>query len=114
MNIETAFGPVVFDDVGCEAFEYVRNAFKSLDFARIESTGQFYYAEAFRDDLSEHVSPKDQFDFVIETARVTNWGGGLNGLPSWVRTHRRVHRWVQAKLIFTGLRRQISKRTYVA
>jgi hypothetical protein len=71
MNVETAFGPVVFDDVGCEAFEYVTNAFKSLDFARIESTGHFYYAEALRDDLSEHVRPKDQFDFVIETARIT-------------------------------------------
>jgi hypothetical protein len=46
--------------------------------------------------------------------QLSNWGGGLNGLPSWVRTYRRVHRWVQAKLIFTGLRRQISKRTYVA
>lgn len=38
---------------------------------------------------------------------LTNWGGGLNGLPSWVRTHRRVHRWVQAKLTLTALRRTI-------
>ena len=29
----------------------------------------------------------------------TNWGGGLTGLPPWVRTHVRVRRWIQAKLI---------------
>jgi hypothetical protein len=38
----------------------------------------------------------------------TNWGGGLNPLPSWVRTYRRVHRWVQAKLTLTCLRRQLA------
>ena len=37
---------------------------------------------------------------------LTNWGGGLNGLPAWVRTHRRVHRWVQAKLVLTQLKRE--------
>ena len=36
---------------------------------------------------------------------LTNWGGGLNGLPSWVRTHRRVRLWVQAKLVLTQLKR---------
>ena len=45
---------------------------------------------------------------------LTNWWGGLNGLPSWVRTHRRVHRWVQAKLILYALKRQCRKPTYVA
>lgn len=39
---------------------------------------------------------------------LTNWGGGLNGLPAWVRTHRRVHRWVQSKLTLTALRRELS------
>lgn len=37
----------------------------------------------------------------------TNWGGALTHLPPWVRTHRRVHRWVQAKLTLTSLRRSI-------
>jgi hypothetical protein len=37
---------------------------------------------------------------------LTNWGGGLVTLPPWVRTYRRVHRWVQAKLSLTALRRQ--------
>jgi Transposase DDE domain len=34
-----------------------------------------------------------------------NWGGGLTALPPWVRTHRRVHRWVQAKLVLAALKR---------
>jgi hypothetical protein len=38
----------------------------------------------------------------------TNWGGGLQQLPSWVRTYRRVHRWVQAKLVLTLLHRQLA------
>lgn len=45
--------------------------------------------------------------------RLSNWGGGLSGLPAWVRTHRRVHRWVQAKLILTAIRRRILSGTYV-
>lgn len=43
---------------------------------------------------------------------LTNWGGGLVGLPPWVRTHRRVRRWVQAKLILSALRRRIRNTTY--
>lgn len=46
--------------------------------------------------------------------RLTNWGGGLTHLPPWVRTHRRVHQWVQAKLILTSLRQRIQVRTYAA
>jgi len=34
-----------------------------------------------------------------------NWGGGRTGLPAWVRTHRRVRRWVQAKLVLTAVKR---------
>jgi hypothetical protein len=37
---------------------------------------------------------------------LTNWGGGLTCLPAWVRTHRRVRRWVQAKLVLTRLKRE--------
>jgi len=44
---------------------------------------------------------------------LTNWGGGLTHLPAWVRTHRRVRRWVQGKLVLTGLRRAIKQTTYV-
>jgi hypothetical protein len=47
-------------------------------------------------------------------ANLTNWGGGLNGLPAWVRTYPRVRRWVQAKLVLTALKRQLNTTTYVA
>lgn len=43
----------------------------------------------------------------------TNWGGGLTHLPAWVRTHRRVRLWVQAKLALTALRRAIKTTGYV-
>jgi hypothetical protein len=45
---------------------------------------------------------------------LVNWGGGLTGLPAWVRTHRRVHRWVQAKLILSALKQQLRQTTYAA
>jgi hypothetical protein len=43
----------------------------------------------------------------------TNWGGGLTHLPPWARTHRRVQRWVEAKLALTALRRNRNQTTYV-
>ena len=46
-------------------------------------------------------------------ASCTNWGGGMTHLPPWVRTHRRVRRWVQAKLTLTALRRATKTTTYV-
>jgi len=46
--------------------------------------------------------------------QLTSFGAGLSPLPAWVRTHRRVHRWVQAKLIFNRLRMDAHARTYVA
>jgi hypothetical protein len=45
---------------------------------------------------------------------LTNCGGGLSGLPAWVRTHRRVRRWVQAKLVLAALKRDAPIRTYAA
>jgi len=36
---------------------------------------------------------------------LVNWGGGLTCLPAWVRTHRRVRRWVQAKLALAAIKR---------
>jgi hypothetical protein len=37
---------------------------------------------------------------------LTNWGGGLGPLPAWVRTLRRVDRWVRAKLVLTAIKRR--------
>jgi hypothetical protein len=47
---------------------------------------------------------KDRAEVERRFGNLTNWGGGLSGLPSWVRTHRRVRRWVQAKLVLTKLK----------
>jgi len=63
---------------------------------------------AFADRLMQ-----DRSEIERQFGSWSNWGGGLTGLPPWVRTHRRVHRWVQAKLVLTGLKRQNSIRTYV-
>ena len=38
---------------------------------------------------------------------ISSWGGGLTHLPAWVRTYRRVHRWVQAKLTLFLLKTQL-------
>lgn len=54
----------------------------------------------------------DRAEIERRFGHLTNWGGGLSGLPAWVRTHRRVRRWVQAKLVLTALKRQSIIRTY--
>ena len=46
--------------------------------------------------------------------KLTNWGGGLTHLPPWVRGYRRVHRWVQAKLVFNYIKTNYDLRTYAA
>jgi len=43
-----------------------------------------------------------------------NWGGGLTCLPAWVRTHRRVYRWVQAKLVLARLKQAENSRACAA
>lgn len=58
------------------------------------------------------IDARDQIERVF--AQLTNWGGGLNGLPAWVRTYPRVHRWVQAKFVLTALKRRTPSITYVA
>jgi hypothetical protein len=45
---------------------------------------------------------------------LVNWGGGLGPLPAWVRTHRRVYRWVQAKLVLAAVKRSPEITTCVA
>jgi len=48
---------------------------------------------------------RDRDEIERQFGNLSNWGGGLTHLPPWVRTHRRVHRWVQAKLILNALKR---------
>ena len=46
---------------------------------------------------------RDMIERVFGTLTCT--AGLLNGLPAWVRTYPRVHRWVQAKIALYHLRR---------
>ena len=47
--------------------------------------------------------------------QLTGFGGGLTHLPPFVRTHRRVRRWVQAKIVIQLIRRRTAPQTtYVA
>jgi hypothetical protein len=57
---------------------------------------------------------KDRVEIERQFGNLTNWGGGLTCLPAWVRTHRRVRRWVQAKLVLTRLRHRDESTTYAA
>jgi hypothetical protein len=57
---------------------------------------------------------KDRDAVERQFGNLTNWGGGLSGLPAWVRTHRRVRRWVQAKLVLAALKRQDESTTCAA
>jgi|HubBroStandDraft_6_1064221.scaffolds.fasta_scaffold628092_1 hypothetical protein len=47
---------------------------------------------------------QDRAEIERRYGNLTNWGGGLTCLPAWVRTHRRVRRWVQAKLVLAALK----------
>jgi hypothetical protein len=57
---------------------------------------------------------KDRSAIERQFGNWTNWGGGLSGLPAWVRTHRRVRRWVQAKLVLSRLKRDAKSTTCAA
>ena len=57
---------------------------------------------------------RDRVEIERRFGHLTNWGGGLAGLPPWVRTHRRVRRWVQAKLTLTRLKPAIDIGTCAA
>lgn len=57
---------------------------------------------------------KDRSAIERHFGNATNWGGSLTHLPPWVRTYRRVRRWIQAKLALTAIRRANNKTTYVA
>jgi hypothetical protein len=57
---------------------------------------------------------QDRATIERQFGNLTNGGAGLSNLPAWVRTHRRVRRWVQAKMILTALKGDLEIRTYVA
>ncbi|MGL5095791.1 MAG: hypothetical protein ACRDD1_09395 [Planctomycetia bacterium] len=45
---------------------------------------------------------------------LTNWWAGLTHLPPWARGYRRVHRWVQAKLVVGALKTKLLNATCAA
>jgi hypothetical protein len=57
---------------------------------------------------------KDRAEIERQFGNLTNWGGGLTCLPAWVRTHRRVRRWVQAKLVLAALKGDAELRSCAA
>jgi hypothetical protein len=68
-------------------------------------------------------NPSPQFGMALLAQRgdveryfgnLTNWGGGLLPLPPWARGYRRVHRWVQAKLIINYVRGHLNPTTCAA
>jgi hypothetical protein len=71
-------------------------------------------------ELTENPNPlfaeqllKDRNQIELHFAHLSNWGGGLTCLPPWVRTHRRVHRWVQAKLVLRGVKCSMKLQTHI-
>jgi DDE family transposase len=56
----------------------------------------------------------DRAEVERQFGNLTNWGGGLTCLPAWVRTHRRVRRWVQAKLVLARLKHDAGLTTCAA
>jgi hypothetical protein len=56
---------------------------------------------------------KTRYDVERWFGWLVSHGGGLVSLPPWVRTFRRVHRWVSAKLVLMNLKYARLKPTYV-
>jgi hypothetical protein len=70
-------------------------------------------------EILENPNPQFGMDLLMQRddieryfGNLTNWGGGLSPLPPWARGYRRVHRWVQAKLIINTLKRAPRATTY--
>jgi hypothetical protein len=83
---------------------------------RPQSAGRLHSIE-----LTENPFPRfadqllhDRDEIERRFGQLVNWGGGLTCLPAWVRTYRRVRRWVQAKLVLTALKRSIETMTCAA
>jgi hypothetical protein len=53
---------------------------------------------------------KDRGQVERDFGNLVSFGGGLNGLPPWVRRHGRVRRWVWAKLLINAARIRIKRR----
>jgi len=83
---------------------------------RKQTTGRLRSMEILEDDMSDFGKQMlvERVEIERYFANLTNWSAGLSCLPSWVRTHPRVHRWVQAKMIINSIRRRWLPGTYAA
>ena len=66
--------------------------------ARLRAIDLLENGNGFGPDLYAHRTAIER-----RFAQLTNCPVGLKGLPNWVRTHPRVRRWVQAKIILVTL-----------
>src|SRR5437588_5295422 len=83
---------------------------------RKQSAGRLHCMELTENPFPQFADQllRDRDGIERQFGQLVNWGGGLTCLPAWVRTHRRVHRWVQAKLTLAALKRHAQLRTYAA
>jgi hypothetical protein len=83
---------------------------------RKQSAGRLRCIERLTDPVSEFGRELHAGRGAVERyfGNLTSFAGGLTHLPPWVRGHRRVRRWVQAKLVINRLRIQLRETTYVA
>ena len=82
---------------------------------RVQSAGRRRSLELLESPQPEfgHGLLHERDEIERKFGNLTNWGGSLTHLPPWARTHRRVHRWVQAKLIINSIKHPIHTTTYV-
>ena len=72
LNFISSHSTATYVSDGWESFDYSTKMWVMLEFARIQSSGQFYYLEGLRDDLTpQRLQPHTQLEFVAETLQVT-------------------------------------------
>lgn len=69
------------------------------DLGRLRSRDMLQSPSSFGWSLMEQRDDVERY-----FGNLTSFGGGLGPLPAWVRTHRRVYRWVQTKLVLHDIR----------
>ena len=83
---------------------------------RKQTAGRLRSKEILEDEMSDFGTQMMIDRVAIERffANLTNCAMGLTCLPSWVRTYRRVHRWVQAKMIINKAKSHDDLLTYAS
>lgn len=75
---------------------------RSIELLEVSQSGFGQQLQQCRNDIERYFG------------RLVSYGGGLTCLPPWVRTYRRVRRWVGAKLVLTSLKTSQHQTSYVA